>query len=714
MPQTYQSLDTHDELSLSYCRKVVFAIVALAILIFTVYGNSLDCSWHFDDEANITGNPKIHLKEISLHNIKEALCSGLNKPNHLYRPVACLSFALNYYFGDLNVLGYHLTNIFIHIFSSIFLFLFIYHTLKLPLLRGRYSHNAYFIALLSSVLWSINPVQNQAVTYLVQRMASMAGMFYIISMYCYLKARTAEAHFRKATFFALSFLCFVMALGCKENAAMLPLTIFLLDFFLLQEHSKERTRKNLKIFLMVLSAILFVGFAYLYSNGGNIFSFLEGYKNRPFTLGQRLLTEPRIIVFYASLLFYPVSTRLSIAHAMEPSSSLFDPITTIISILLILVIIVLAISIRTRRPVIAFCIIFFFLNHVIESTIFPLELVFEHRNYIPSMLFFVPVAIGLSSLFNYYETKRSMQYILSAFVVLILIGLGHSTFFRNFAWKNEKTLWIDAIEKAPNLSRPHHNLGRYYDDHGYQKEAILEYKQALEKAAYNQKNEKFVTYYDLGLIYGNLKDLNTALDYYKKAASLNSEFPPVYNNIASIMDRKKRHRVAYNYLTKAIKLNPYSKETNFNLGLYYLRNGQPDKAIFHLSKAANIEGINPNTLLYLGIAYKQKGQLGRAATYFEKAIKANPRNISPHLHLAEVFYRAHDYKRAREQAGQSVDFIPNKKAFERILRDFFKGDESRRLHPDATIVIPLMRDAFIIKEKNLEECSELLKENALN
>jgi len=231
----YQSIDSHPEPPLSHCRIVVFSIIALSLLIFSIYGNSFDCSWHFDDEPNITDNPNLHLKEITWQNLKRALFSDRNNPAYPYRPMACLTFALNHYFGGLNVFGYHLVNVLIHLISSVFLFLFIYHTLNLASLKAKYARQSYFIALLATTLWAINPVQTQAVTYIVQRMASLAGMFYIMSMFFYLKARISETGSKKIIFFILCFVSFVMALGSKENAAILPLSVFLYEIVILQE-----------------------------------------------------------------------------------------------------------------------------------------------------------------------------------------------------------------------------------------------------------------------------------------------------------------------------------------------------------------------------------------------------------------------------------------------------------------------------------------------
>jgi len=709
----YQSIDSHPKPPLSHCRIVVFSIIALSLLIFSIYGNSFDCSWHFDDEPNITDNPNLHLKEITWENLKRALFSDRNNPTMPYRPVACLTFALNHYLGGLNVFGYHLVNIFIHLLSSIFLFLFTYHTLNLPSLRTKYAPQSYFIALLATTLWAINPVQTQAVTYIVQRMASLAGMFYIMSMFFYLKARISETGSKKIIFFILCFVSFVMALGSKENAAILPLSIFLYEIVILHEDAGSYLRRNLRVFLIVCGGTLLLGLLYMYFKGGNIFSFLNGYENRPFTLTQRLLTEPRIIVFYISLLFYPVPGRLSIAHSINISTSLFNPIWTFFSILFILGAIGYALHLAKRRPLLSFCILFFFLNHAIESTILPLELIFEHRNYIPSMLVFLPIAIGFAKLLQLYAKKPLMKHIITAFIILLLIGFGHAAFMRNFAWKNEKTLWIEAIEKSPDLFRSNHNLGTYYHNHGYKKQAILEYQKALEKRVINRKDEIFVTYYNLGEIYGDLKNYKKALDYYYRALRINPAFPALYNNIAGIFDRQGKYELACRYLVEALRLQPNNTVTNLNLGLYYLRERQPEKAIYHLQGLSDEKEFGDKVLIYLGIAFKQKGHLGRAVTYFKKALRKNPRNIKTQLHLAEIFHRIGASEQAKGAIAKAINLIPDNRTFQKILDDLQRKDCLRNLEPQASVVIPLMRECCLNKSETLREWSKLLNERPL-
>ena len=133
------------------------------------------------------------------------------------------------------------------------------------------------------------------------------------------------------------------------------------------------------------------------------------------------MTEPRVLCIYLSQLFYPVPTRLSIEHDIIYSTSLIRPWTTLPAILGVFFLIGLAGRQMRRRPMLSFAILFFFLNHAVESSVLPLELIFEHRNYLPSMFLFVPVAIGLQRVLDFYRAKQSVLYpVLIAFIVLLV------------------------------------------------------------------------------------------------------------------------------------------------------------------------------------------------------------------------------------------------------------------------------------------------------
>ncbi len=484
---------------LSPCRQVIFAFTVLAVLLLSIYGNSFDCSWHFDDAANITNNTAIHLKSLSWDEIKHLLLKGHGGANASPRPLAYLSFGLNYFFGGLDVFGYHLVNLAVHFVASLFLFLFIHGVLNLEPSKKRYGTLAYPVALLASIFWAVHPIQTQAVTYIVQRMTSLAGMFYIMSLTFYLKARTSGHPGRASGFFSCSLLAFLMALGSKENAFLAPLSIGLCELLLIQGTRSWSPAKKGKVFIGILGLTGLIGLLWASLGNGNIFSaLLSGYDYRPFTLWQRLLTESRVVVLYLSLLLYPMPERLSIIHGFPISISLLNPVSTLLSLLLIFWIIALLIVLARKHPLISFSFLFFFVNHLMESTILPLELAYEHRNYVPSMLFFVPFAIGYCSLMERFRAKKVMRFAVSFFGVVTLIGFANATYVRNLAWKSPETLWFDAAAKAPGESRVHHNLGAQYQGKGQALKAMEAYEKALSLHNYQRKGEEAASLFQPG------------------------------------------------------------------------------------------------------------------------------------------------------------------------------------------------------------------------
>lgn len=436
-------------------------------------------------------------------------------------------------------------------------------------LKSKYSKKAYTIALLSTFLWAINPVNTQAVTYIIQRMASMAGMFYILSMYLYLKARISTRRYGMVILYSSCTIAFIFALGSKENSIMLPVSLLLFEFLILRKGSCQKwLSKNILLLIIGATGVIVILFSYLYCiKGGDPLSFLSGYHLRVFSLKERILTEPGIVLFYISLLLYPMPTRLSFFHDITISDSIINPPLTTVYILSILGFIIAAFMISKKRPLIAFCILFFFANHIVESTIIPLELVYEHRNYIPSMLFFIPPAIFLLNAISYFSYSRFKRTVITLSILSILVGIGHSTFIRNFVWKSEESLWIDCIDKYPNLWRPYHNLGKYYSDTNQHEKAIKMYNISLNKKVLNNRLDKqyFVTYFNLGVEYTDLGLYDKAMYYYLKAEESHSTWGSLQNNIGLILLKQNKLKDAKVRFQKALRYQPDHRQARSNL-----------------------------------------------------------------------------------------------------------------------------------------------------
>lgn len=530
--------------------KYLFTFITLFIGLLAIYSHSFDGNWQYDDFHNIVQNTNIHINSISLDSIKATLITQ--------RPLASLSFGLNYYFNGLDVGGYHVVNFLIHYLSSIFLFLFIYNTLKLPLIQNRYRNIEYPMALLATFFWALHPIQVTSVTYIVQRMASMSGMFYILSMYAYLKARTSNNASISIVFFIGSLLAGLCAIMSKQNAVMLPVCIIVFDLLLIHGASKDNLKKFFKIFSLPILLLFIIGLIYLLF----ISHVLESYAVRDFTMAERILTEPRVILFYLSLLLYPINARLAFLHGIDISHSLLTPWTTIPSILLLFLMVGVAITQARKRPLLSFCLLFFFLNHLIEGSILPLELIYEHRNYIPSMLLFVPLAEYIIYMIDYFSYKKIIQLAVAFGVVIVIFGLGDVTYRRNIIFSNSFLLWMDNINKYPQLSRPYSNLGNVYLLHDQKDKAFDNFKKAKDLDNFSNTHMKAILEYNLGIHYYYEDQHDIALSYFERAYILNpfDLMTTVYK--ANILLLKGEYNAAHALIEPLARMHPESTRLN--------------------------------------------------------------------------------------------------------------------------------------------------------
>ncbi|MGZ3597563.1 MAG: hypothetical protein ACXU9E_06620, partial [Syntrophales bacterium] len=580
----------------------------------------------------------------------------------LTRPVSYLSLAINYYFGGLETFGYHLINFIVHYVTAIFLFLFILDTLRLPLLKDRYGEKAYAISALATVFWAINPVQVLAVSYVVQRMASMAGMFYVAAMYFYLKGRTAEGIRKRAIFFFCCAVAALLAFGSKETAAMLPISLFIYDLFLIQGAERDVVRKNLKFAFIPFAVVIILANSYL-----DLSSILDDYRIRSYTLTERLLTEPRVVIFYISLLLYPIHSRLTLLHDFNISKSLIDPWSTLPAILIIIFGVGFALTIFRKRPLISFCVLFFLLNHLIEGSFIPVELVFEHRNYIPSMLFFVPVAIFILTMLDYFSYKKGIQWLIVFSITFVLFAEGHTVYMRNEVLKTDMALWIDNIRKYPLLSRPHNNLGINYSKRGLREAGMGEFIEALRLNKYEHSSEEARTEINMGNFYLNEGQDDLSLEHYRKANGISPTNAQPYAGIAQIDLRKGDTAKAYEYITNALKIKPYAVEYRELYCLILLKRGNTSQAVIEASKVLQQDSNRTFPRLVLAEVQWQKGIYDRAIANLEDVVRKQPLYSQAHLFLIDLYDKKED-KNALAEGVAGFMYLKGERKLEEFVR----------------------------------------------
>jgi tetratricopeptide (TPR) repeat protein len=615
------------------------SFLLFGVIVFLVYSNAVDAPWHFDDFENITNNRQVHITDLSPASlsafIHDIWCQGWLK-----RPLAYTSLAVNWYFGANQPAGYHLVNVFIHLAAAFFLFLSSVRLFQTPRMSGKYTpQQIHFVSVLAALLWAVNPIQTQAVTYVIQRMASMSGMFFILSVWFYLTGRLTAAWSAKAFMFFACAVSMVAAFLSKENAATLPFSLLLIEAVFFQDlRSKKKMWAVLSILLAVaLFSLTLSGFLFF---GGNPLGVLN-YGDRFFTAWERLLTQPRALVFYISLILYPSPTRLSVTHDFAASTSLLSPWTTGLSLITIMCLVAAAIWRIRRWPLVSFAILFFFVNHLVESTIIGLELVFEHRNYLPSMFMFLPVAAGMSRGLDHFRHRSTVVYCaLWVFIPLLIVGLGSGTYIRNRTWADPLTLWEDAMVKAPGESRPYQMLAvHHYERIGDRDMALSLYRKALSLRK-TRISDDAVIYSNMAAIYFQRKDFARAAELWGQAADAYPAYQFTSYHLAEALVKIGRLDEAIQRLDQILQKRPYHLGPLSLKGMILVRQNKILEGLASLKQSIKPEAISRALMINLGAAFHFLGNDSKASIFLYEAQRMAPNDRAVLLWLAKHHLRA--------------------------------------------------------------------------
>ena len=461
-------------------------LLAIAVVVTAVvYWPGLSGGWVFDDYPNIVDNAAIHITP-GHSTLAAWVNSAISSPSSfLHRPLASLTFSLNWYFGGGDPWPFKLTNVAIHLINGVLLFFMLRTLLRLLALRAgafyRLSGGQSFqavdeaaatrLALIVSAAWMLLPINLMAVLYVVQRMESLCQIFVAASLWAYLHGRwmmlTATDARRDRSGFALSVsgivLGTVIGLMSKETAVLLPLFAFLAEWIVLRfarkEPLPEGERKSnhdsriLWTFVVTLFVPAVIGFLWLL-RGVLRPAALAG---RDFTLAQRLLTEPRVLVDYLHWTLLPNPMVLSLYHdEIVKSTGLLTPWTTLGAIVLLLALIVIAVCLRSRRPLVSLGIAWFFAAQLLTATIIPLELVYEQRMYFAS----IGVLLAAGALLLGLQWKVVLPILRGFIVAVAVLWFAVATNLRAREWSNPLGLAVTEADRHPESPRAVYEAGR--------------------------------------------------------------------------------------------------------------------------------------------------------------------------------------------------------------------------------------------------------------
>lgn len=581
-----------------------------------LYMMSLKGPFIFDDIPNIERNVQIRVESWTLESLRAVFADSLQSR----RPVVNLTFAVNYYLHEYDVLGYRIFNIALHVVNSLLVYLLALSTLRTPALAARYQKVG-VVALSAAALFLVHPVAIQSVAYVVQRMTSLGAFFYLVSLLCYVRWRSGNSS-HPGWLVAAGLLAALLAFGSKEFTATLPLIVVFYELFFFRDLKLPPLRLALGSLLLALGVLALVSYVFL--DGLTLERLVSGYAERDFTLVERLLTETRIVVYYLSLFVFPYPGRLNLDYDFPLSTSLLEPVTTALSLCLLagLLVSTLLLSRRYRLP--CFAILWFLVNLVIESSVIPLELIYEHRTYLPFVFLFIAFAAAVVGRHTAQRIGESI--VLSLFVVFSLW-----TFQRAAAWGDAVSLWSDVAEKSPEKARPHNNLGAVLRETGRDVEAIPQFEKAIALDP-NYANP----YQSLGDIYYRMGDPRRAVGPFQEYVRLVPDSADGHKNLAVALEDVHRVNEAVKHYEKAIRLDPRSIDARHYLAVLLFNQGRPPQ---------------------------------RSIQLLEEAISLAPDSIELRMSLVAILQRAGKREQVMDQLNRVLQLDPGRRDALDLLRN---------------------------------------------
>jgi protein O-mannosyl-transferase len=368
------------------------ALMAILIITAGIYGQGVpNGQFIFDDHANLSDLSILTADksdaEINAENRwSKFILEGFSGPSG--RPISLFSFALQAEHWPDNPAAFKTVNIILHLFNGLLLFILLWQLTGFIQCTEKWRLG---IVLFTSAIWLLHPLHVSTVLYVVQRMTQLSTLFILLSLIGYLIGRQLLFAQRvKAAFIGMSLslmLGGLLAVLSKENGILLILYVLVLEFTLLAHLTRGKLWHLWASFFLYLPLMIIV--AYFASKFP---VYLDMYDARPFSLQERLLTQPRVLFDYLSKLLLLQPTQFGLFQDdFVLSKTLLNPISTLPAIMLWLGLFLTALLTRKRWPIIAFALLWFLAGHVLESSFLPLLMYFEHRNYLPS----VGILLGL-------------------------------------------------------------------------------------------------------------------------------------------------------------------------------------------------------------------------------------------------------------------------------------------------------------------------------
>ncbi len=570
-----------------------------------------------------------------------------------------LSYALNYAWGGLVPWGYHAFNLAVHILAGLTLFGVVRRTLLRPALRERFGQSALQWALPVAVLWTVHPLQTEAVTYISQRCELLMGLCYLLTLYCFI--RGTDSH-RSGGWFALSVVACLLGMASKEVMVTAPVMVFLYDRTFVSGNFRKAWTQHRWLYCSLAGTWALLG------------CFMVGlhFRGAGYGLGSTgwayALTECRAVVHYLWLALWPHPLVFDYGRFVATQR-----IGEVLPYVMILAVLVAGVFVAlNRRPAIGFLGAWFFLILAPTSSIVPVagQPMAEHRMYLPLAAVIVIALTAGSLLYQRLRTHFGWSEPIGTVVQTgLAAGLaftfGLATVQRNAQYHSAESIWADVVTKRPDSLRGQANLGLALLEDGRAKESIPHFIDALrldpnELMARSNLGRVLVmigatnrgvaelqgllqhapnyapAHAALADILADQGDQQAALEQYAAVLAINPDEQAARFNLAQLLTRMGQREEAIKQFMEVLRLDPRNATAHYNLANLLVETGHEAEAISHYAAAARFDPYVAGSEINLGNLFLKQGHPDDAIAAYTDALRVDPNAFKAHNNLAVI------------------------------------------------------------------------------
>ena len=592
-------------------------LLVLGVVVFVVYYPGMRAPFIFDDSVTIVENRAIRQLWPLVGSGADA--GPLNSPKETPihgRPIVGLSFAVNYYFGGLDPFGYRIVNMVFHFFSALLLWRIVSRTLRLEFFQDRFARVAEAVSFGAAIVWALHPVNTESVVYVTQRTELMMGMFYLATLYFSILYWAMSTMPARVVCLVLATASCVLGMLCKEMMASAPAMVLFYERTFISGSFRRSLRRSWPLYV----ALSLTWVPLLALNLGGARTPAAGF-GQGVDAYEWWLTQAKVLFLYLKLAVWP--WPLVIHYEIPHLKTVTEAWPWLLGAgLLVLGTVVLF----WRRRASGFVAVWFFA--VLSPTlVVPLitETAAERRMYVP-LAALVPllvvggyVVLRQSRRFVARRTKRkSTGYVptavFSAAMIAVLFGCGYLTSLRLTAYRDELTLWRDAIKYQPHDPVVRQNLGIQFARAGQIPEAIVHLEEAVRFAPGSRQG-----HYNLALALEQSGRVQEAVEHYRATLRVCPDDPASHYNLGRLLANAGQLEEAVEHCRQAIAAQPDFPAAHANLGILLMMSGENREAVGHFESAVRGEASLTN-FMNLAWAYAQVNRMADAIATAEKAL----------------------------------------------------------------------------------------------